>query len=162
MAEPTPRILDVGRARIAHLSDSAIVFDDPGAPWVVRVWCGIGPRGRYVSHLRVDVRDPTVGITAARLGRLPVSQMLHVAATTAPGRSAHPNEEYFSMLSQPKPGRHWDPGHWERVLEVFEWAVDTGRPGGGLAAVGEKWGVGLTTVHRWLAKARRLRREATE
>lgn len=154
-------MLDVGRARVAHTSDGAVVFDDPGAPWVVRVWPRTGPRGRYVGRLRVDVRDPEVGVTAARLARLPTSQMLHLAASTAPGRSAHPNEAFFSMLAQPKRGRHWDDGHWERVLAIFEWAVETRRPGGGRVAVAEKYGVTPNpTVDRWLAEARRRRAAA--
>lgn len=147
--------MDVGRARINHTGDGAVVFDDPTAPWVVRVWPRTGPRGRYVARLRVDVRDPAVGVTPGRLARLPVSQMLHLAAATAPG-PAHPNEMYYRMLAQPKTGRSWDDGHWERVLEVFDWAVETGRPGGGPAAVADLWGVALDpTVWRWLTKARR-------
>jgi hypothetical protein len=154
------RLLDVDRARVTHTSDGAVVFDD-GGPWVVRVWHRIGPRGRYVARLRVDVRDPGIGVTATRLARLPTSQMLALALSTVPGRSAHPNESYYSMLALPKTGRHWDDGHWERVLEVFEWAVATRRPGGGAMAVAEKWGVAVNpTVHRWLAEARRRRAAA--
>jgi hypothetical protein len=146
-------MVDVGRVRIGHTSDGATVFDDPGAPWVVRVWHRRGPRGRYVARLRVDVRDPGFGVTAARLARLPVVQMLHLAAAEA-GRRAHPNEAYYEMLAQPRPGRHWDDGHWDRVLEIFEWAEETRRPGGGVVAVADKWGVTERTVWRWLAEAR--------
>lgn len=151
------QLLDVGRARINHTADGAVVFDDPTAPWVVRVWRRTGPRGRYVGRLRVDVRDPEVGVTSARLARLPVAQLLHLSAATA-APVAHPNEPYYWMLARPKqPGqRRWDDGHWERVLEVFDWARGTGRPGGGAVAVAEMWGVAVRpTVSRWLAEARR-------
>jgi hypothetical protein len=150
--------MDVGRARIARSGDGSVVFDDPDSALVVRVWPRTGPRGPYVARLRVDARDPAVAITATRLRALPVAQMLHLAAGERAGDLSHANETLYRMLAAPKrPGqRSWGPDHYERVLTVYEWAVQTGRPGGGAQAVAELWGVAVNpTVYRWLARARR-------
>ena len=150
--------MDLTRARVARSGDGSVVFDDPTSPWVVRVWPKSGPRGRYVARLRVDVRDPTIRITSARLAALPVAQMLHVAAGERAGDLSHPNEAFYRMLAAPKrPGsRSWGRDHYDRVVTVYDWAVESGRAGGGARAVAEFWGVAVNpTVYRWLARARR-------
>jgi hypothetical protein len=153
-------VLQVDQAQVSRGRDGAVVIDDPGCPWIVRVWTSVEGSTTVLDRLRLDRRARANGsaITAARLGRLPVSQILRVAAA-----HDHPNEVYFRMLAQPRqPGqRTWDDGHWDRVLAVHQWAIDTARPGGPLRAVAELWGVTINpTVHRWLAHARRRPRYA--
>jgi len=137
-----------------------VLFDDPGSPWLVRVWVGIDRRGRrYISRLRVDSRPGHPPISAARLARLPTSQLLHVASAqlAAARPDGHPNEAWYRMLATPLPRgqRSWGDDHWDRVLVVHQWATDTGRPGGGAQAVADLWGVSVNpTVYRWLAQAR--------
>jgi hypothetical protein len=154
--------VDLDRARIVHRGDGSAVVDDPTSPWKVRAWTrhDLSGRARLV-RLQVDLRDPAGhggDITAARLSRLPVAQILHLAGTSNTAPTAHPNEPYYRMLARPRPvgQRGWDDGHWARVLEVWRWAEDTGRPGGGVRAIADLWGVAVNpTAYRWLAEARR-------
>jgi hypothetical protein len=139
---------------VGRSGDGAHVFDDPASPWVVRIWLD----GAAIRALRVDARRPGAGrITAAALSRLPLYQMLRVAI----GRRAireHPNEMFYRLLAVPRQrsGRSWDDGHWERVLQIYTWAEETGRPGGGRRAVADLFAVDIdSTVKRWLAEARR-------
>lgn len=162
-AGPPPRPLDVDQARISRSRDRSVLFDDPGSPWIVRVWVGTTHRRRYrryISRIRIDVRPGGPPITAARLASLPAGQLLHVAAaqlaTALP--DGHPNEAWYRMLASPKPrgSRSWPVEHWDRVLEVHRWAEDTQRPGGGARAVADLWGVAVNpTAYRWLGYARR-------
>lgn len=151
--------MDVGRARVSRHTDGSVLFDDPRAPLVVRVWTATpdGPNGRRaITRLRVDVRDPEGTVTARQLAHLPVAQMLHVAATTATfAEVTHPNEVYYALLAQPKPlgQRSWGDDHWGRVLEVHQWAKDTGRPGGGVKAVADLWGRSVHTAEHWVTEA---------
>lgn len=150
----TSHFIDVDAAQVSHASDGSVVVDDPGSPWLVRLWVRVVEGRARIVRMRVDVRDRTVGITAARLGRLPTAQLLHVALSEA----AHPNETFYRMLAVPKPAgqRSWDDGHWARVLQVYQWALATNRPGGGVRAVADMWGVSVNpTARRWLAEARR-------
>lgn len=155
-----PRPLDVDRARIARAGDRSVLFDDPAAPWLVRVWVGTDRRGRrHIARLRIDARPAGQPISAARMARLPTAQLLHVAAAqlAAARTDTHPNEAWYRMLASPKPrgSRSWPDEHWERVLIVHQWAVDTARPGGGARAVADLWGVSTNpTAYRWLAAAR--------
>ncbi len=177
MTNTAPRPLDVDAARVARGRDQSVLFDDPASPWLVRVWVrteGVPPRRggrrpdmstrRYISRIRIDVRPGGAPISALRLARLPTVQMLYVAAAqlAAQAPEAHPNEAWYRMLATPKgPGRReWDPGHWGRVLTVYQWAVDTGRPGGGVRAIADLWGVARNpTAYRWLAQARRRQQQ---
>lgn len=158
------RPLDVDAARVARGRDQSVLFDDPASPWLVRVWMRTDGRPRrprrYISRIRIDVRPGGVPISAPRLARLPTAQMLYVAAAQLAGEApdAHPNEAWYRMLASPKAAgqREWDDGHWGRVLTVYQWAVDTGRPGGGVRAIADLWGVARNpTAYRWLAEARR-------
>lgn len=160
---PPPRPLDVDQARISRNRDQSVLFDDPASPWLVRVWVGTTRRRqyrRYISRLRIDVRPGGPPVTAARLASLPTGQLLHVAAAqlAAALPDGHPNEAWYRMLATPKPrgSRSWPDDHWDRVLQVYRWAEDTGRPGGGAQAVADLWAVSVNpTAYRWLSAARR-------
>jgi hypothetical protein len=150
----TSHLVDVEAANISHDSDGWVVVDDPDSPWVVRVWAAVVDGRARIVGLRVDAKHCAAAITSARLGRLPTGQLLHLAVAEA----AHPNELFYRMLAQPKaPGRRgWDEDHWGRVLQVHEWAVQSGRPGGGVRAIADMWGIAINpTAYRWLAQARR-------
>lgn len=159
-------MVDVDSARMSRASDGAVVFDDPNAPWVVRLWTRSRGRGRpVVSRIAVTARNGgEVGITADRLGRLPISQMLHLASTEPRAVKQHPNEVYWRMLARPKAygQRSWTDDHWDTVYDVYQWAVETGRPGGGTQAIADMWGVAKKpTAERWRAIARARRGAGT-
>lgn len=148
----TAPILSVDTARVSQ-QGNVVTFADPAAPWAVQL--RIRPDTREVDRLRIDARPGRAPITLARLARLPLTAMLHLAAAT----TAHPNEAFYRMLARPKPAGqvHWGPEHWEQVLQVFDWAEQTHRPGGGRRAVADLWGVAVDpTVRRWLLVARQL------
>jgi hypothetical protein len=159
--EPRP-LVDVDQARIRISRDDAVVVDDPASPWLLRLWVRPDRWARpVVARIRIDVRNLDTPVTTARLARLPVGQLLQLAAVEA-ARTQHPNEAFYRMLARPRrPGqRRWDDEHWTRVLQVFDWGRATGRPGGGQRAVADLWGVAVNpTVWRWLAEARRRRGE---
>lgn len=153
--------VDLNRARVSVDRNSAVV-DDPDSPWLLRAWTRPDDTGRHrLVRLRVDVRRDGTDITAARLCRLPLQQIVHLAAAGQLPDTAHPNEAYYRLLARPRPPgqRHWDDGHYARVLQVYEWAEATGRPGGGVIAIAELWGIAAPprspTAYRWLAEARR-------
>lgn len=147
---------------MVHLvDDGSVQFADPDAAWLARVWVDeVGGRAR-IGALKIDVRDPRAPVTAGRLAALPLAHLLHVASVHLAAAQT-PNEAYYRMLATPKPAgqRHWDDGHWGRVLTVHEWAKAAGRPGGPRRCVAEFWNVALDpTVNRWLAEARRRQQE---
>lgn len=153
--------INLDRARVSLHRDGSAVVDDPASPWLLRAWVRPDPTGRHrLTQLRVDVRDGGAGITAARLARLPLAQIVHLAGALHVD-SGHPNESYYRLLARPRPPgqRSWDAGHYGRVWQVYRWAEDTGRPGGGVRAVAELWGVAAPsrskTAYRWVAEARR-------
>lgn len=149
MRATTP-IVNIDTARVSR-HGNVVTFTDPDSPWTVQL--RVHPDTRDVNQLRIDVRSNRAPITLARLGRLPLAGMVHLAATT----TAHPNETYYRMKARPKSSGqiHWGPEHWEQVLEVFTWAESTGRPGGGRRAIADLWGVAIDpTVRRWLLAAR--------
>lgn len=151
-------LVDVAAARVTRDPDGAVEVDDPGSPWLVRVWVHDASGRAAISRLDIQARHPHAGgVTAARLGRLPTAQLLQVAAAEALG-AGHADEVYYRMLAAPRPAhvRSWDADHWPRVLAVHDWAVASGRAGGGARAVADLWGVSVNpTVYRWLAEARR-------
>lgn len=149
-------LVDVDRAQVSRGPDGSVTIDDPGAPWVVHVAVQEVDGRVCIGGLRVESRDGLC-ITGARLGRLPTAHLLQVAAAEVLG-SQNVDEMYYRMLARPREGgaRSWDADHYRRVLAVHDWAVRTGRPGGGPRAVAEFWGVAeKPTVWRWLAQARR-------
>lgn len=149
-------MIDVDRAMISRRDDGTVVVDDPQAPVIVAVRIDTATGSARASALTVEARWPTTRISAALLARLPLSQIVPLAASTSGG--GHPDEPYYRQLARPKPrGRRasWDRGHWERVLAVYEWAIRVRRPGGGARAVADFWGVTIDpTVYRWLKIAR--------
>jgi hypothetical protein len=153
-----PPLLDVDRAQVSRTPDGAVVFDDPEAPWLVHVWVVDVDGQACISRLQLHSRG--LCITSTRMGRLPTAQLLQVAAAEVLG-GAHQGEMYYRLLAAPRPAgvRSWDSGHHQRVLAVHEWAVRTGRPGGGARAIADLWGIALNpTAWRWLAAARRWAR----
>lgn len=155
--------LDVERAEVSRSTSGAVTFSDPGYPFVVRIWTRARTRGHpETSRIYVTARPGQAAITARQLARLPLDQMLHIATSESATVREHPNELYYRMLAKPKPPgqRSWPDDHWPAVLEIFEWATDTKRPGGGIRAVAELWRVSrFPTAQRWLAEARRKRAE---
>lgn len=147
----TPPLLDTERAQISA-DAGGILIDDPDAPWLV--WVRVEPIQGVdaIVELRLLARPDRPAITAGALARLPVAHLRHAAAA-----AGHPNEAYYRMLARPKaPGGHrWPADHWSRVLQIYQWAADTKRPGGPLQAVADMWGVAVRpTVRRWLKRAR--------
>lgn len=155
----TDRVIDVDKAQITRESDGQVVVDDPGAPIVVRVRVDRQPGRARARSVTVEARDAGVRISAVMLSRIPLAQIVPLAASTM--GSGHPDEPYYRQLARPKPRglrASWDPDHWQRVLAVYEWAVRVARPGGGAVAVADFWGVTVDpTVYRWLKIARSQR-----
>lgn len=149
-------MIDVDRAQITRRNDGMVVVDDPDAPVVVAVHIDTSAGSARATGVEVRARHAGVRISAALLARLPLPQIVLVAAST--GGNGHPDEPYYRQLARPKPrGRRasWDPGHWQRVMAVHEWAERVERPGGGARAVADFWGVTVDpTVYRWLKIAR--------
>jgi hypothetical protein len=151
-------MIDVDRAQITRRSDGMVMVDDPQAPVVVLVQVDTSTGQARPTTVTVQARHSGARISAALLARLPLSQIVPLAASTS--GTGHPDEPYYRQLARPKPrGRHasWDRGHWDRVLAVYEWAQRVDRPGGGARAVADFWGVTIDpTVYRWLKIARGL------
>jgi hypothetical protein len=149
-------LVDVDAAQVTRGTDGMIVVDDPAAPVIVSVRLDTSAGRPVPSVVMVQARHPGVRISAAMLSRLPLAQIIPLAAAT--NGSGHPDEPYYRQLARPKPrGQRasWDPGHWDRVLAVYEWALRVDRPGGGGKAVADFWGVTVNpTVYRWLKIAR--------
>lgn len=149
--------LSLDRATVTRHDDGMVRVDDPECPMVVtlRVDTGAGSRARLVS-LAVDARGPH-RITAKSLSRLPLPQLVHLAALHQ--ACSHPNEAHWRSLVRPKPfgERDWPPEHWGLVLDVYRWAIQSGRPGGGFQAVADLWCVARRpTAYRWVAHARQV------
>ncbi len=151
----THPLVDIDRAQVTRQGDGTVMVDDPEAPVAVTLAVDTsGGRARLI-RLTVEVRERAARISSAALARLPISQLVHVAAAACGG--GHPDEPYYRQLARPKPlgQRGWDTGHWSRVMAVHEWAESVGRPGGGAQAVADFWGVSRDpTVYRWLTAAR--------
>ena len=159
MTDERTALLDVDSAQVTRRSDGMVVVDDPAAPVVVSVRLDTTGGRPVPSVVTVQARHPGVRISAAMLSRLPLAQIVPLAAAT--NGSGHPDEPYYRQLARPKPrGQRasWDPGHWDRVLAVHDWALRVQRPGGGARAVADFWGVTVNpTAYRWLKIARTRR-----
>jgi len=147
-------VLDINRAQVTRDANGTVRVDDPDSPYAVGVDVDTtGGRARLV-RLEVTVRERG-GLSSATLARLPLQQLVHLAASRAGG--SYPEEPFYRQLARPKERgqRAWDPGHWTRVLSVHDWAESVGRPGGGPQAVADFWNVARDpTAYRWLAVAR--------
>jgi len=152
----TKPLLCLSRAQITRDSNGSITIDDPESPIIVIVTIAGGQRPpQQISELVVRARHSSARITPAALGRLPLAQIKSIAARS----DAHPNDMIWRTKVSPKPegARHWDEDHWQQVLNVYEWARETKRPGGGARAVADMWNVARNpTAYRWLARARSL------
>lgn len=151
-------LVDVGRAQVSRSADGTVTVDDPDSPLVVHVQVGTQTGQARITRLCVAVRHRDGRIGGTALSRLPLAQIAHLAATRGGPAATHPNEALYRQLATPRPHgqRHWDDGHWARVMAVYTWARTSGRPGGGVQAVADMWGVSRSpTAYRWLAAARR-------
>lgn len=148
-------LLNIDRAQVTRDADGTVRVDDPGSPLAVGVAVDTSDGRARLVRLEVTVRDRG-SVSAATLARLPVQQLVHLAASRTGG--SFPEEPFYRQLARPKARgqRAWDPGHWTRVLSVHDWAESVGRPGGGPQAVADFWNVSKDpTAYRWLAIARR-------
>lgn len=149
-------LLNIDRAQVTRDADGTIRVDDPGSPLAVGVNVDTSTGRARLVRLEILVRE-TAGLSAATLARLPLQQLVHLAASRVGG--GYPEEPFYRQLARPKGRgqRAWDTGHWSRVLAVHEWAESVGRPGGGAQAVADFWGVAKDpTVYRWLGTARQV------
>lgn len=158
MARRTQMLLNVDNAQVTTTPQGAVTVDDPGCPLIVTVRVSLEAHRVQLDDLQVTSK-PGWGarITPATLSRLPLQQVVMLAAARL--HSTIPNEAVMRLLARPKPPgqRSWSPEHYQAVLTVFQWARDNRRPGGGVQAVAEFWGVNaMSTAKRWLATARRL------
>lgn len=148
-------MIDVDRAQITRQSDGTVLVDDPAAPVTVAVQVDHSSGIARATQVTVTARGPA-RISTSLMSRLPLPQIVSLAAAT--GGTGHPDEPYYRQLARPKPRgarAHWDRGHWQRVLAVYEWAEKVDRPGGGARAVAQFWNVTVDpTVYRWLKIAR--------
>lgn len=143
-------LVNMGRAQISRDTAGTIKVDDPESPLVVRVRAEKeGPT--RITEITVSVRHPTGRISAACLARLPLAQIRNVAAALTAG---YPNDIMWQTRVTPKSSKSWGPEHWAEVRDVYAWAVDTNRPGGGAQAISDIWGVSKNpTAYRWMRKA---------
>lgn len=148
----TTPLIDLGQAQIVRDGTGAVTVDDPDSPLVVRVRVESGGAPSRITEITVSARHPCARISAAGLARLPLTQIRHVAAVS----STHPNDAPWHAALAPRQAgtRSWDLRHWDEVLDVHDWAIRTGRPGGGYQAVAEMWDVTRNpTAYRWVRHA---------
>lgn len=145
-------LIDLGAAQIIRDKTGMVTIDDPGSPLLVRVRTDTSSGPARIVELNVIARHPSGQISSAGLSRLPLVQIRYIAVATG----THPNDALWHAGATPKPigTRSWDRKHWEEVLDVYGWAVSTGRPGGGSQAVADMWHVARNpTAYRWVKKA---------
>lgn len=150
----TKPLIQLGQAQITRDGAGRITIDDPDSPIVLVVRLD-ARTPRRINELVVRARHHTARITPAALSRLPLSQIRSIAAR----EDQHPNDLLWRLEAAQKPegSRSWPDSHWEQVLDVYDWAVKTHRPGGGAQAVADLWNVSRNpTAYRWLSTARRL------
>lgn len=150
MAMATP-LVDLSAAQITNNSDGTISIDDPGSPILLQVRVNREVTPMRLTALSISARHPSARINACSLARLPLAQILRIATAIK-----HPNDMAWQAKISTKPigKRTWPKKHWEEVLDVYEWAIDTGRPGGGARAIADLWDVTQTpTAYRWINKA---------
>lgn len=148
----TTPLVDLGAAQISRDRFGMVTIDDPGSPLLVRVRTDTTTEPARIVELTVVARHPSGRISAAGLARLPLVQIRHIAVSTG----AHPNDALWYAGVTPKPVgiRSWDQQHWDEVLDVHDWAVSTGRPGGGPQAIADMWQVARNpTAYRWIKQA---------
>lgn len=149
--------IDMSRAAVCHGPNGSVTIADPGSPLTVTVTTRPHPCGgpRRITSIAVELPDCHPGrITTRVLSRLPLQR---ITALTAPSR--HPDDRHWTALADQRHtgARSWPPDHWAAVADVYRWARDSGRPGGGRQAIADLWQVTpRPTVSRWLARCRHL------
>lgn len=144
-------LVDLGAAQISRDRDGTVTIDDPGSPLLVRVRADGSTEPARIVELTVIARHPTGRISSAGLARLPLVQIRHIAVA-----AGHPNDALWYAGVTPKPAgvRSWGRDHWDEVLSVYDWAITTGRPGGGPQAIADMWHVARNpTAYRWVKRA---------
>lgn len=148
----TTPLIDLAQAQISRDGAGIVTIDDPGSPLLIRVLADTTTGPPRIVELTIVARHPSARITSAGLSRLPLTQIRHIAIAT----TNHPNDVLWHAVATPKPAgvRSWDQRHWTEVLDVHDWAITTGRPGGGPQAVADMWHVARNpTAYRWLKRA---------
>lgn len=146
-------LIQVSQATVTRDGTGLVTVDDPESPILVHVRIDTGRTPFRIRELTVQARHPSAQITPAALARLPLIQIRHVAAS----HSRNPNDVllHAGVSTRPSGSRHWDARHWREVLDVHDWAVSIGRPGGGPQAIADVWHVTKNpTAYRWLVRAR--------
>lgn len=132
----------------------ALTLDDHTSPVIVTVTTAPPEPGRHRRHVTsviVTARDPRRGVTAGMVARLPIADLARLAAP-----HPHPDDKHWRTIVDTKTTRAWSARHWQIVADVYRWAEQTGRPGGGKTAIAEFWQIApRPTVYRWLAECRR-------
>lgn len=149
-------MLDVRRASVRATS-SGVVIDDPECFFTVTVDLD-GTKLREIV-----IRDRNNGrITGRRLGKLPLQQIIHVAAAASATEATDAGETHYRMLATPKPPgvRSWPPAHYRAVLTVAEWAFHVKRDQ--LDTIAEFWSVSRRTAARWVSVARSSRTQPSQ
>jgi hypothetical protein len=148
----TTPLVDLGAAQISRDRSGVVTIDDPDSPLLLRVRTDTTTEPARIVELTVIARHPSARISSAGLARLPLVQIRHVAVASG----THPNDALWHANVAPKPVgvRSWGRDHWDEVLDVYDWAIATGRPGGGPQAVADMWHVARNpTAYRWLKRA---------
>lgn len=151
MVMTTP-LVDLGAAQISRDGTGTVTIDDPDSPLLVRVRTDTTTEPARIVELTVVARHPAGRISAAGLARLPLVQIRHVAVASG----AHPNDAIWRLNVTPKPVgvRTWGRDHWDEVIDVNDWAIETRRPGGGGQAIADMWHVARDpTAYRWIKHA---------
>lgn len=142
-------LVNLADATITRDGAGRLTFDDPGSPLLITL--AVSTATETISELTITARHPTARINASSLTRLPLRQMRHLALT-----SKHPNDALWHAQARPKPvgSRSWGQDHWNEVVDVYNWALNTGRPGGGCQAIADMWHVAKNpTAYRWRRQA---------
>lgn len=156
MAMTGEPLLDLDRAQVTRDTDGTVRVVDPESPFAVGLEVDTSAGRAQLVRLELTVLRQPMGLSPAVLARLPLQQLIHLAAART-GRG-FPEESFYRQLARPKSRgqRAWDAGHWSRVRSVWEWAEGVGWPGGGAQAIADFWNVSKDpTAYRWLATARK-------
>lgn len=146
-----PPILTLSQTMVTRSSDGTVMFSDPESPIVVLMRIENGA----LLDLSIRPKHRNYRITSATLARIPVMRLRSLATATQ-----HPNDHVWLARITPRDTNgSWTDAHWEEVLEVHRWAIETNRPGKGLGAISDFWNVSKNpTAKRWIAEARRRAR----
>lgn len=139
-------IFDIARASNG-LTDDGVVIDDPQAPFIVTIGVGLIGGAPRITALTITPRDEGP-IRRSWLRELPLRELFQVAVAVGYGAEVA-NESYFRRLAAGGVAPVEN-----RVMAVYNWAIQVNRPGGPVKAIRDFWGVSRPTAHRWLRRAR--------